>query len=190
MANVWGAKYHEAKEGNKVWRLVVPKNMQLNPLQFEQFIAKQSGLDSGFRIRKKSLWTGFVQHQEDLQHEKQTKKTFIFAENIGLQDNVNIGDRTTERYVFSSHLILDYTGKKLEPVDVVLLPTLSLKINAPVLLKTANFVPSGRDVFAGITRVSTPGPNFYACQFGLAAGMVLFHGKLTRKVTCGQLPVV
>ena len=65
MANVWGAKYHEADEGNKIWRLVVPKTIQSDPNKFEQFIARQSGQDSGFRIRKKSLWTGFVQYQED-----------------------------------------------------------------------------------------------------------------------------
>ena len=43
MANVWGAKYHEADDGNKLWRLVVPKTIQSDPNKFEQFIDRQYG---------------------------------------------------------------------------------------------------------------------------------------------------
>ena len=71
MANVWGAKYHEAEEGQKIWRLVVPKNVQMDFSKFEQFIARQSGQDSGFRIRKKALWTApgrAVDGEEDEVH--------------------------------------------------------------------------------------------------------------------------
>ena len=56
MANVWGAKYHEADEGNNIKRLVVPKNIQMHHVKFEQYRAKQSGLDGGFRVQKKALW--------------------------------------------------------------------------------------------------------------------------------------
>ena len=27
-ANVWAAKYHEAEEGKKLWKVIVPKEMQ------------------------------------------------------------------------------------------------------------------------------------------------------------------
>ena len=27
-ANVWAAKYHEAEEGKKLWKVIVPKKMQ------------------------------------------------------------------------------------------------------------------------------------------------------------------
>lgn len=191
MANVWAAKYHEADEGNKIWRLIVPKNIQLDPVRFEQFIARQSGQDSGFRIRKKSLWTGFVQHQEDLLQERGRKKKFIFAESTGILDTVfKLGDRTTERYVFSSSMILNHLGKRMETVDVVFHSTLSLKVTAPPLLRPITMTPGGRRVFADIIRVSTPGDNFYPCNYGLAAGMVLALGKIARGVTEGQLPVV
>ena len=52
MANIWDAKYHEADEGNKIKRLVVPKNIQMDHVKFEQYTAKQSGLDGGFRVQK------------------------------------------------------------------------------------------------------------------------------------------
>ena len=190
MANVWGAKYHEADEGNKIWRLVVPKTIQSDPNKFEQFIARQSGQDSGFRIRKKSLWTGFVQYQEDILQEKGNKK-FIFAENTGLLDTVfKLGDRASERYVFNSGTILNHQGKKIDPVDVVVHATLSLKVSAPPLLKPISMPPGARDIYADIIRVSTPGDNFYPCNLGLASGIVLALGKITRGVTEGQLPVV
>ena len=113
MANVWGAKYHEADEGNKIKRLVVPKNIQMDHVKFEQYTAKQSGLDGGFRVRKKALWVGFVQHQEDLLQEGNRKVKFILAENTGLLDSVvKFGERETERYVFNGNIILDSRGKK------------------------------------------------------------------------------
>ena len=192
MANVWGAKYHEAEEGTrKLWRLVMAKNYQPDHAKFEQFMAKHSGLDSGFRIRRKALWTGFVQHQEDLMQEGNNKIKFTMAENIGLQESIlKIGDRSTERYVFDSHTILNSKGKRLEFVDVVFHSTLSLKMNAPPLLKPITMKPASREVFADVIRVSTPGSNFYSCQLALAGGMALFHGRMVRKVTSGQLPVV
>ena len=190
MANVWGAKYHDAEDGLKIWRLVVPKNIQLDFSKFEQFIARQSGQDSGFRIRKKSLWVGFVQHQEELLMERDRKVKFILGENTGLLDSVKIGDRTTERYVYNASTMLNSEGKKLDHVDVVFHPTLSSKVNAPILLKPITLKVGGRDIFAEVIRVSTPGENFYSCQLALAGGFVLFHGKMVRKITCGQLPVV
>jgi hypothetical protein len=136
-ANVWAAKYHEANEGSKTFRLVVPKCFEKDHNKFEAYIDKQSGEDSGFRIRKPSLWKGFVQHQEDLLHEQNRRVKFTLAENTGLLDNiVKTGDRTTERYIFSANMMLNSQGKKLESVDVVFHPTLSLKLNAMPLLKS------------------------------------------------------
>ena len=114
----------------------MPKNIEKDHNKFEAFIDKQSGEDSGFRIRKPSLWKGFVQHQEDLLHEQDRKPKFTLAENTGLLDTiVKIGDRSTERYVFNATMMLNSQGKKLEPVDVVFHPTLSLKLNAMPVLK-------------------------------------------------------
>ena len=101
-----------------------------------------------------------------------------------------LGERETERYVFSSSMILNNLGKRIDPVDVVVHTSLSLKITAPPLLKPIAMTPGGRNVFADIIRVSTPGDNFYPCNYGLAAGMVLALGKIARGVTEGQLPVV
>ena len=75
--------------------------IQSDPNKFEQFIVRQSGQDSGIRIRKKSLWTSFVQYEEDLLQEKGNKK-FIIAENTCLLDTVfKLGDRACERYDFN-----------------------------------------------------------------------------------------
>ena len=140
-ANVWAAKYHKAEEGNKTFRVVVPKNFEKDFNKFESFIDKQTGEDSAFRIRKPSLWKGFVQHQEDLLHDQNRRAKFTLAENTGLLDSVvKIGDRTTERYVFSANMMLNSQGKKLETVDVVFHPTLSLKLNAMPLLKPIRYI--------------------------------------------------
>ena len=156
-ANIWGAKYHEAEEGKRLWRVLVPKNIQKVTLcilsyrntflllqdhhKFEAYIDKQSGEDSCFRIRKSSMWTGFLQHQEDLLHERDRKSKFIMAENTGLLDTVvKIGDRTTERYVFNENTMLNSQGKKLHPVDVIFHPTLSLKMTATPVLKAMRYI--------------------------------------------------
>ena len=78
----------------------------------------------------------------------------------------------------------------MESIDVVFLPLHSLKMNAPPLLKPINIKLGSRDIFTDVIRVSIPGDNFYACQLALAAGFTLFHGKIVRNQTCGQLPVV
>ena len=209
-ANVWGAKYNQAK-GQKVWRLVVPKTLQKDYNRFENFIDKQSGEDSGFLIRKQSLWTKFVQHQEDRLHESGDRVRFTMAESIGLQDQVMTwgSSRESERYVFDFISMFDHHGKKLSPVDCVFFPNLSVKKDSLPLLKGIRYVyliiiiiivniylcicisvpQGGRDIFAEVTRVSTPN-NFYACQLSLAAGFGMFHGMLLRRVTAGQLPVV
>ena len=58
-------------------------------------------------------------------------------------------------------------------------------------MHTFSLKRGGRDVFASVIRVSTPGDNFYSCQLSLAGSFVLFHGHMVRKVvTCGQLPAV
>ena len=115
----------------------MPKSFEKDHNKFEAYIDKQSGEDSGFRIRQTSLWKGFVQHQEDLLHEQNRRVKFTLAENTGLLDNiVKTGDRTTERYIFSANMMLNSEGKKLESVDVVFHPTLSLKLNAMPLLKS------------------------------------------------------
>ena len=115
--------------------------MEKDHNKFETFIDKQSGEDSGFRIRKPSLWKGFVQHQEDLLHEQDRKVKFTLAENTGLLDTiVKIGDTSTERYVFGPTMMLDSRGKKLDPVDVIFHPSLSLKLNSMPLLKSIRLI--------------------------------------------------
>ena len=52
-----------------------------------------------------------------------------------------------------------------------------------------SFEPGPRDVFASVIKVATPS-NYIACQLALAASFCLFHGKMVRWVTSGQLPVV
>ena len=86
------------------------------------------------------MWKGFIQHQEDLLHERERKMKFTLAENTGLLDTlVEIGDRSTERYVFNANTMLNSKGKKLDPVDCVFLPTLSLKVSATPLLKPVRY---------------------------------------------------
>ena len=92
--------------------------------------------------------------------------------------------------MFNASTILNSQGKKIDPVDVVVHATLSLKVSAPPLLKPITMTPGARIIYVEIIRVSTPGDNFYACNLGLASGMVLSLGKITRGVTEGQLPVV
>ena len=191
--------------------MVVPKEYELNPRKFSHTIDKQSGEDSGFLIRNQSLWIKFVHHQEDKMRDTGDRVRFIMAESTGFQDQAVTWqeDRGTERYVFGHNSMFDHNGKKLSPVDCVFFPQLSLKKDAVPLLKAIrcvalyvlynyicsynlyifSVVPGGRDVFAQVIRVATP-DNFYACLLSLAASFGLFHGKLLRRVTAGQLPVV
>ena len=127
-ANVWGAKYNQAR-GTKVWRLVVPKEHEMNPRKFSHFIDKQSGEDSGFLIRNQSLWIKFVHHQEDRLRGSEDRVRFIMAEATGLQDQAITwgADRGTERYIFDYNSMFGHNGKKLSPVDCVFFPSLSLK---------------------------------------------------------------
>ena len=191
-ANIWGLKYHGAEDGRKIWRVLVPKKLQLNYRDFEMFCDQQTGEDSGFKTSTKpKLWRAFLQHQEDLLEQRTQTTKFSIAENTGLLDTVlTVGDRSTERYVFNHFTMYDGEGKKLSPVDVIFHPTLSTNVKAIPVLKPMTFKKGGRDIFADIIRVSSPGDNFYACQLALGAGFALFHGILVRNVTCGQLPVV
>ena len=49
--------------------------------------------------------------------------------------------------------------------------------------------PGARDLFVNLIKVATPN-NYYACHFGLAAGVCQFHGQRLRALTGGQCPVV
>lgn len=191
-ANIWGAKYHGADDDRKIWRVLVPKKVQLNYRDFELFIDQQTGEDSAFKTSTKpKLWRGFIQHQEELLEQRTQTTKFTIAENTGLLDTVlKVGDRSTERYVFDHFTMYNSEGKKLTPIDVVFHPSLSTNVKAFPVLKPMSFKKGGRDVFSNIIKVSTPGDNFYACQLALGAGFTLFHGTLVRSVTCGQLPVV
>ena len=109
--------------------------------KFEEFMDRQSGEDAGFLIRKPSLWKKFIQTQEDRHQASDNRVRFIFTEKIGLQNQVvDWEDRSTERYVFSHHCMLDHRGKKLSPIDCVLMPTLSFKRDAQRLLKEIKYV--------------------------------------------------
>ena len=107
-----------------------------DPAKFEIYIDKHSGEDSGMRIRKSGMWREFVMHQEDLLQEREVKLKFIMAENTGRLDlPIITGDRSNERYVFNAQCILNSKGKRIVPVDTILHPSLSLKMNAPMVLK-------------------------------------------------------
>ena len=135
-ANVWGVRYNQAK-GPKIWRLVVPRSAERYPRDFENFIDRQSGEDSGFFIRKNSLWTKFVQHQEDRLRAAGARVRFILAECTGLQDHAMTwgSSRECERYVFDHHSIFDQSGKRLSPIDCVFYPSLSTKKDSLPVLK-------------------------------------------------------
>ena len=109
---MWGAKYNEARV-QKIWRLVVPKDHEINPRRFAQFIDRQSGEDSGFAVRSNSLWTKFVHSQEDRLRASGDRVRFIMAESTGLQDQAVIwgSDRNTERYIFDHNSMFDFNGK-------------------------------------------------------------------------------
>ena len=94
------------------------------------------------------------------------------------------------RYVFSESMMLNGEGKKLSPPDIIFHPSLSLKMNAPPVLKPIIMKRGGRDVMANILRVLTPGENMYACSLSLGGGIGLFHGHFIRAITSGQLPVI
>ena len=135
-ANVWAVRYNQAK-GPKLWRLVVPRNAERYPRDFENFIDRQTGEDSGFFIRNNKLWTRFVQHQEERLRTPGNRVKFILAECTGLQvDAMTWGpSRDTERYVFDHHSIFDHTGAKLSPVDCVFYPSLSVRKDSLPILK-------------------------------------------------------
>ena len=86
--------------------------------------------------------------------------------------------------------MLNGEGKKLSPADIIFHPSLSLKKNAPPVLKPIIMKRGGRDVMANILRVLTPGENMYACSLSLGGGIGLFHGHFIRAITSGQLPVI
>ena len=135
-SNVWGVKYNQAK-GPKVWRLVVPRNLEKYPTEFSLFLDKQSGEDSGFYIRKPSLWTKFVHAQEDRLRGSGNRVRFTLSECTGLQvQAVDWENRESERYVFDYHSMYDSTGKRLSPVDCVFFPSLSTKKDAMPCLKS------------------------------------------------------
>ena len=97
-ANVSGVRYNQAK-GPKIWRLVVPRSAERYPCDFENFIDRQTGEDSGFFIHSKKLWSKFVQHQEERIRTPGNCVKFILAECTGLQvDAMTWGpSRETER---------------------------------------------------------------------------------------------
>ena len=75
------------------------------------------------------------------------------------------------RYVFSESMMLNSEGKKLSPTDVIFHPSLSLKMNAPPILKSIGLRRGGRDVMANILGVLTPGDNMYACSLSVGSGI-------------------
>ena len=122
----------------------MPKTLERNAREFESFLDKQSGEDSGFFIRQNGLWTKFVDHQVERFRtlDKGDRTKFIMAECTGLQDQAvdwNKG-RETERYVFNHHCMLDHRGMKLSPVDCVFFPQLSAKKDAVPILKGIKYV--------------------------------------------------
>ena len=136
-ANVWAAKYNLATNGIKIFRVVVPKNLHYDSYKFESLIDKQTGEDSGFRIRDSCLWANFVRHQEDRLHESGNRIRFTMAECTGFQPQVSgwWEDRKAERYIFGHNSMFDCKGNKLRPVDCVFFPQLTFRKNTLPLLK-------------------------------------------------------
>jgi hypothetical protein len=81
--NVWLAKYHKNKNKN-IRRLFMPKKIQKDPGEFENFLDRQSGDDSNFRIRSRILWQNFVRSEEDRLHESRKEIRFTIAEATGM----------------------------------------------------------------------------------------------------------
>ena len=81
--NVWLAKYHTSKN-KAIRRLFMPKKTQRDPGEFENFLDKQSGDDSNFRIRSRILWQDFVRSEEDRLHESGKVIRFTIAEATGI----------------------------------------------------------------------------------------------------------
>ena len=81
--NVWLAKYHTSKN-KAIRKMFMPKKTQRDPGEFENFMDKQSGDDSNFRIRSRSLWQDFVRSEEDHLHESGKAIRFIVAEATGI----------------------------------------------------------------------------------------------------------
>lgn len=177
----WAVMYHKSKEPKKVWRVIVPKKLQISFNDFEQIIDRQTRQDSGFRIRKPALWVKFIQQQEDhlADGDKESVRCvriiflhrrlhelssfilatfcflllmnyflrFLIAECTGLQDQSvdwENGGRDSERYVFSSHVMLDCQGKKLRPIDCIFFEYLSFKKECAPLLKPIRFRATAR----------------------------------------------
>ena len=176
----------------KVFKVLIPKNALLNPLEFEKFCDLQTGRDLQYKTRYVSLWKTFYQKEEECYSMKEEKK-FTVCEQTGLLYQVcNIGDRNTERYVFNQDLILDFEGKKMvgRKQDVIFYPTLSSKSKDTVqILKPISCELGGRDVMNEILSVSTP-DNIEACVSGIASAIGLFHSEVLRDVTGGQVSTV
>ena len=62
----------------------MPKKTQRDPGEFENFLDKQSGDDSNFRIRSRILWQDFVRSEEDRLHESRNVIRFTIAEAKGI----------------------------------------------------------------------------------------------------------
>ena len=68
--HVWACKYIKSKDLAKVWLCLVPREVQDSIRMFEDAIDKQTGLDSGFRLRKTEmkLWKQFIDHSERIMY--------------------------------------------------------------------------------------------------------------------------
>ena len=193
--HVWAAKYVKSKDPAKVWLCLVPREAQDSIRMFEDAIDKQTGLDSGFRLRKTEmkLWKQFIDHSERTMYETGVK-TFAICENIGLQISLveDWHDRSSERWVYGNDLILDHRGKLIKSnIDVLFYPWLSKRKNAPKTLPTnIKFTVGGKEFFQRVLGVFVPG-NFFPYLLSLSAAMGLVHGQALRRLaTCGQCPSV
>ena len=127
--SVWAVRYVRGTD-TSIHRVFVPKEIQLHPSKFENFIDSQTGQDSCFRVRNQAQWRRFIQGQEDKVLQDPQRKTFTIAENIGLLLPAWRPDqRESERYVYNHQLILDHRGKRIPPSehDCVFFSPLSIK---------------------------------------------------------------
>lgn len=49
--NVWAVKYPKSSKPDQVYMCLVPRDQQDSPKNFEDCVDRQTGQDSGFRIR-------------------------------------------------------------------------------------------------------------------------------------------
>ena len=100
------------------------------------------------RKHEMKLWRKFVEIAERVMYDRGITK-YHLCENIGLQLSLmgDWTDRTKERWVYNSNLILNHKGRQMtRGLDVLFYPWLNKRKNAPKTLPTnISFTPAGKE---------------------------------------------